>query len=150
MAALSRRKGADGEREVARLIHDLVGVRMRRRLSQYQSGGFDLEPADGSSLLAGHAIEVKRGRRATQATVARWWQETCEQAGNLTPVLWFRGDGEAWRVMCHVRIDERSITPILTPTDWSHCLHVKHDTLQPTVEVDTQVGSLLHPGKIAT
>lgn len=117
--AHSRRKGADGEREVARLIFDLLGVPMRRRLSQYQCGGFDLESADGDAMLSGHAIEVKRAQRATQATVARWWRQTCEQAGERKPVLWFRGDGEEWRIVCRLDVAGHRVEPMLTATDWA-------------------------------
>lgn len=117
--AHSRRKGATGEREVARLILDLLGVPMRRRLAQYQSGGFDLEPADDDDLLAAYAIEVKRVRRATQGTVARWWRQTCAQAGGKIPVLWFRGDGEEWRIVCRMDVAGQRIEPILTATDWA-------------------------------
>ncbi|MGQ0622511.1 MAG: putative PDDEXK endonuclease [Panacagrimonas sp.] len=117
--AHSRRKGADGEREVARLVLELLGVSMRRRLTQYQAGGFDLEPADGDPLLSRLAIEVKRAHRATQATVARWWRQTCEQAGDREPVLWFRGDGEDWRVVCRLDVSGQCIEPILTAADWA-------------------------------
>lgn len=117
--AHSRRKGADGEREIARLILELLGVPMRRRLSQYQCGGFDLEPADDSALLTRRAIEVKRARRATLATVLRWWREPCAQAGEKNPVLRFRSDGEDWRVVCRVVVEGQRIEPALTAPDWA-------------------------------
>lgn len=120
MGSASRRKGASGEREVAALIQTLLGVTMRRRLCQYQTTGqCDLEPADGSGLLAEHAIEVKRHRRITQGLASRWWKEAIEQAKDCEPVLWMRGDGEEWRVRCHLEVGGIAIDPIVTAAEWA-------------------------------
>jgi len=39
----SRNKGAAGEREVAKIIENLLGLECKRNLDQWRSGGFDLE-----------------------------------------------------------------------------------------------------------
>jgi len=87
-----RNKGSQGERECAKIIEDLLGIKCRRNLSQYQSGGFDLEG------LEGWAVEVKRAKKAT---LPAWWKQTVEQAqaADLKPVLWYRIDHKLWRVV---------------------------------------------------
>jgi hypothetical protein len=88
----SRNKGASAERECAKIIEDLLGIKCRRNLSQYQAGGYDLEGLDG------WAIEVKRAKKPL---LNQWWQQTCEQAAKnqLKPVLWYRLDNQKWRVV---------------------------------------------------
>ena len=54
VSAAQRTKGAQGEREAAALLTDLLGVpAIKRELSQTRDGGYDL-------LACGIAIEVKR------------------------------------------------------------------------------------------
>ena len=95
----SRRKGTAGEREFASAVLDTLGVRLARRLDQCRAGGFDLapEPGDdsaGAVLLAGYAIEVKRHRAVTPASVALWWRQAVRQseAAGLAPLLAYRAD----------------------------------------------------------
>lgn len=102
----SRQKGADGERELAGLIHDQLGVRMVRNLEQSRSGGHDLvvhPDSDGSvaDRLRDFAVEVKRHRRATQALLATWWGQTVEQAVAVhgIPALAYREDRQDWLVI---------------------------------------------------
>lgn len=86
-----RAKGQDGEREIARLLADLLGVKVKRRVRQHQ-GDSDLEGLDGWSP------EVKR---AARPRIAEWWRQTASQAitaGNF-PVLFYRLDGGKWRAM---------------------------------------------------
>jgi len=54
VSALQRRKGADGERELARLLREALGAGVFRNLDQPRQGGADLLG------IAGWAIEVKR------------------------------------------------------------------------------------------
>ena len=66
----SRTKGASSEREVAGLIHDHLGVRLVRILTQSRDGGYDLEPARNQTgpvvdCLRGVALEVKRYQAVT-------------------------------------------------------------------------------------
>lgn len=93
----SRNKGAAGEREVAKILNDLLGVECQRNLDQWRSGGFDLEG------LKGWAIEVKRAKKMT---LPAWWKQTVEQASlaDLKPVLWYRIDRQAWRVVLPINL----------------------------------------------
>ena len=43
MPVSERRKGADGERELAKLLYDRLGVELKRNLEQSRNGGYDLE-----------------------------------------------------------------------------------------------------------
>lgn len=88
----SRNKGAAGEREVAKIIFDELGIKVERNLDQWRSGGYDLSGLDG------WAIEVKRAKKPL---LAQWWTQTLEQAeqGGLHPVLWYRLDNQKWRVV---------------------------------------------------
>jgi Holliday junction resolvase len=88
----SRNKGAQGEREVAKIIFDELGIECQRNLDQWRSGGFDLTGLDG------WAIEVKRAKKPL---LAQWWTQTVEQAeqAQLHPVLWYRLDNQKWRVV---------------------------------------------------
>ena len=107
MSAMSRRKGANGERELCAQLHALVGVRFVRRLDQVRSGGHDLEPeandcSAAACVLRGFAIEAKRRARITDADVARWWAEEAvpqAEAVGLVPMLAYRPDRGSWRVV---------------------------------------------------
>jgi len=88
MGAMSRRKGAVGEREASAILRAELGVKIERRLEQWRSGGSDLVGLDGWS------IEIKRAAQWSSA----WWQQAVEQAhheGNL-PVLIYRLDRKQW------------------------------------------------------
>ena len=104
MGAFERTKGANGEREFARLIHEHLGVRMQRRLRQYQSGGCDLDVhPDDTGLAAGYlancSIECKRAAKVTQGVIDAWWHQAVEQADReCMPVLAYKGDRQPWRV----------------------------------------------------
>lgn len=105
MSAKSRNKGAVAERQVAALLRERLGVDLSRRLSQYQSGGHDLEGWEGV------AIEVKRHKAASQGDIARWWGQTLEQcAKGEAPLLAYRADLQAWRF-------------VLRPCDWGGPTH---------------------------
>ncbi|MGC9217388.1 hypothetical protein [Acidithiobacillus sp.] len=89
----SRRKGADGERELIRLLRDAFpGLELRRDLRQYQTGG--LTDVLG---LPGYAVEVKRRRRITQGQVDAWWSPLARHADGVEPVLAYRQDKQGWR-----------------------------------------------------
>ena len=88
MSAAQRRKGQVGEREVARLIHDLLGCDVRRRVRNH---------ADDSDLVGvpGWSVEIKNQRTVTRSLLRAWWQQTWQQAGDLRPVLVYKR-GPAW------------------------------------------------------
>jgi Holliday junction resolvase len=94
MAGLSRNKGKAGERELARLLADLTGHDVRRRVRQHD-GDDDLEG------LPGWSIEAKRYKAAPPALVAKWWAQAVEQAdrAGTWPVLFYRADQAGWRVV---------------------------------------------------
>lgn len=93
MSAMQRRKGQGGELEAARLLSDLTGHPVTRRVRQH-GGDSDLVG------LPDWAVEVKRARTAPLATVAgSWWYQACEQAqaAKLVPLLLYRADRQPWR-----------------------------------------------------
>ena len=90
MSAMQRTKGQTGEREIAGIVRDLTGWNVRRRVRNH-AGDSDLEGVPDWS------VEVKRHRAATRGDVARWWQQTISQAGELLPVLFYRLDRDTWR-----------------------------------------------------
>ena len=105
MSKFSREKGKRGEREVARIIQDVVNYvfgenapRIQRNTLQSDKGGFDLVG------LEDFAIEVKRHEKLN---VKAWWKQTVRQAGkDKIPVLFYRQNNTPWSVMF---IDDGSI-----------------------------------------
>lgn len=103
---MSKNKGANGEREVAKLIQPIVdkvyakrgleSPTIQRNLTQTRGGGFDL---DGLDWLA---IEVKRQE---QLQVNKWWDQTVRQAGkSRVPILIYRQNRMRWSVYMRVRL----------------------------------------------
>ena len=101
MGASQRTKGANGEREVVRILRESLGPGITRNWqAQSAVGGCDL------CGIPGWAIEIKR---AKQADTGAWWRQTLEQAiaAKRKPLLLFRIDGhgrgleddEKWRAM---------------------------------------------------
>lgn len=99
MSKFSREKGKRGEREVARIIQDVVNEvfgenapRIQRNTLQSDKGGFDLVG------LEDFAIEVKRHEKLN---VKAWWKQTVKQAGkDKLPILFYRQNNTPWSVMC--------------------------------------------------
>jgi Holliday junction resolvase len=88
MAKAQRNKGARGEREVAKLIHDHLGFEVTRRCRQYESD---------SDLIGipGWSVEVKNHATITRSTLIAWWEQACLQAGGDIPCLAYKR-GRAW------------------------------------------------------
>ncbi|AEG02710.1 putative PDDEXK endonuclease [Methylomonas methanica] len=117
MAINSRAKGAGAEREFAGLVQDWCGVRLIRNLEQTRSGGHDLivhpdesgAVADAFRLLA---IECKRYQTATDAQIQKWWAQAVTQAdqAGLMPVLGYRANRSAWRVVVPISLVNSSMT----------------------------------------
>lgn len=89
MSAFSRNKGKRGEREVAGLIRDLLGVEASRRVRQH----------DGDSDILGvpgWCIEVKN---CADLRLGEWWRQAIDQArdGDL-PCLFYKLPRRGWRV----------------------------------------------------
>lgn len=96
MTAMQRRKGANGERELARLLREHLGANVARNLEQTRQGGADLLG------LPGWAVEVKRANRPR---LLEWWLQTCQQAEvtGQRPALFYRLDRHPWRVVIALR-----------------------------------------------
>jgi hypothetical protein len=114
----SRRKGSQGEREFAAALHDLLGIRLARRLTQVRGGGHDLElPEDAAGPVAEAlgrlAVEVKRYATTPPGSLAAWWSQATRQAEavGLWPVLAYRPDRHPWRV----RLPLAALRPDLFP-----------------------------------
>lgn len=98
----SRNKGKRGERQVIDLLqpvvnqiyeaHGLEPPTLQRNTLQSDFGGFDIT---GLEWLA---LEVKRQE---QLNVAAWWEQTCRQARNCEPVLFYRRNNGAWTVVMY-------------------------------------------------
>lgn len=88
----SRAKGAAGEREFLKAVHERTGIKGSRNLEQTRSGGHDVNG------LPGWAPEVKRRE---VLDVAGWWQQALDQAkiANKKPVLAYRQNRKPWRVV---------------------------------------------------
>ena len=90
----SRNKGAAGERELAGILSDRLGLVVQRKLGQARDGGDDIQ-------VAQYRVEVKR-REAL--AIEKWCEqiERCAGPGEV-PVLAFRRNGQPWR--CVVPLD---------------------------------------------
>lgn len=97
MSAHQRTKGQQGEREVSGIIRDLTGWDVQRRVRNH-AGDSDLTGVPGWS------VEVKRHKAAGRAEIAGWWRQTCAQAGDLLPVLFYRLDRDSWRAVWPVAV----------------------------------------------
>jgi len=85
-----RNKGATGERELAGILTDQLGVAVKRNLGQARDGGDDM-------TVGKFRIECKRHERLQIDT---WCEqvEACAQAGDV-PVVIYRRNGKPWRVV---------------------------------------------------
>ena len=92
----SRSKGQRGEREVASILNERLGLESKRNLAQYQEGGFDLIG------IPDYAIEVKR---CEKISVEKWWDQSKEQAEEvgLVPLLFYRKNNQEWKVVMDIK-----------------------------------------------
>lgn len=94
----SRAKGATAERELIGVLiehlGDEIASKMKRNLEQTRGGGHDIDGLDG------WAIEVKRYKAVKEGDIARFWEQTVDQARRIDakPVLCYREDFRSWRV----------------------------------------------------
>lgn len=87
MGKSERRKGAEGERELASILSGELGIELKRNLDQTRDGGYDLQ---GLCL----AIEVKRREKED---LSGWWRDAVHKAGGRIPVLAYRRSRQPWR-----------------------------------------------------
>ena len=99
----NRRKGASGEREVATILSESLGVTVKRILGQERDSGNDIE--QGS-----FRFEVKRRKRVGQ--LYEWFDQV--KPGKV-PVVMLRADGREWiacmRITDWLRIAREELTP---------------------------------------
>lgn len=95
----SRDKGKRGEREVASLLREELGIEVTRNLVQSREGGCDL-------LIPKWAAEVKLYAEVTPALKKEWWEQTLEQAKRAAkyPVLFYRQNRRGWVAVCPLSV----------------------------------------------
>lgn len=96
MSTFSRNKGKRGEREVARIIKEITGWDVKRKVRNL-SGESDLEGVPNWS------IEVKNCARLE---LPAWWRQTQAQAmfTRLHPVLFYKVPRKGWRAVWPVGV----------------------------------------------
>jgi len=89
----SRTKGANGEREVCKILTEMSGYKVVRSLESVRAGGCDIE-------WGKYNIEVKRKKVITEGDIKRFWRQATEQCDeDREPVLFYRADREPWNIM---------------------------------------------------
>lgn len=92
----ARTKGANGEREIFKILSEKLGFKIERNLTQTRiDGGSD------SNDLPGFSAEVKRQEGPS---VKKWWNQTTEQAEkeNKRPVLFYRSNRQPWKCIVSI------------------------------------------------
>jgi Holliday junction resolvase len=129
--ANSRAKGSGGEREVAAILHDQLGLAFKRDLEQYRS-------ADRGDLLCVDmdfplVIEVKRYAKGGETPRGAWWDQCCKAAtaAHKWPLLVWRYDRMDWRWRLPVALITRLGHPLNfrgvpddTELDWSYAVEM--------------------------
>ena len=89
---MARSKGQSGELEVVKILRDLTGHDVRRKVRQHAGDG-DLEG------LPFWSVEIKRHATVTPFKLWEWWGQAVDQAraSKSLPVLIYRGDRAEWR-----------------------------------------------------
>lgn len=110
MSKSQRTKGADGEREVCRLIREALGVKAVRNLNQTREGGADIK-------LKPYSIEVKR--RARIGLIYDWMAQARKEClGEERPLVVCRADGKEWLAVMPIEELFRLIREELDPYPW--------------------------------
>lgn len=116
MGSKSRNKGAAFERKIASEFNGWLGTNCRRRISQYQAGGSDLEfigDSKADDFMLTFSIECKNYQRITDATRNQHWAQAVKQARDegKAPLLIFKESRQGVQVQmqsiygCPVRMD---------------------------------------------
>lgn len=103
MATNGRNKGATFERDIAKMLHDELGISFKRDLEQYREGGHgDLIPSDPDFPFT---LELKRYADGPIGGQKAWWEQTCVAAKRegKSPALIYRYDRKPIR--CVVQMD---------------------------------------------
>lgn len=120
MGAKSRNKGANGERELARILREHVGDGiMRNWQGQADKGGYDL-----SGLP--FALEVKRCATVTDGLKRQWWRQAVTQSSGtnpgsttppMEPALAYRGDRQEWRFVVPLTLFDNCMSGAIVDGD---------------------------------
>lgn len=106
MSKTSRTKGANGEREVCKILSDALGETFTRKLGQARDSGNDID-------LGPYRVEVKRRKKIAVTEFMEQAEKAClfasgdwepghaaDYFGKLSkPLVIMREDGEKWLVM---------------------------------------------------
>lgn len=91
MSKSQRTKGASGERDVCKLIHEHLGIDVSRNLNQVREGGADIK-------LPPFSIEVKR--RARIGNIYDWMEQSQKSCSDgEKPIVICRADRRDWLVV---------------------------------------------------
>ena len=109
MGASQRNKGANGERELAKLLYDRLGIELKRNLEQSRNGGYDL-------VGLPFAIEVKRHE---ELRINEWWEQAVRQTEGLlkAPVLAWRQSRKPWTFRAELRFITNEFGPCRLTVD---------------------------------
>jgi len=88
----NRRKGAEGEREFAKLLHDQYGLSEARRGQQYSGTA---ESADVVNSWEGTHCEVKRRQNLN---LHKAMNKLLDECGRQIPFIAHRKDREEWLI----------------------------------------------------
>lgn len=89
MGSSARRKGAEGERELAAFLRE-------RGIEATRNARNGISTDDIAHSLEGIHLEVKRTERAEPL---KWSRQAEKDAGDRVPVVVWRSNGEPWRVI---------------------------------------------------
>jgi Holliday junction resolvase len=106
VSASQRRKGANGENELARILSDHFGRVVKRTLGQARDGGHDIETPP-------FRWEVKRRKAIAVYDFIEQAAEACQDGA--TPVVAMRADGKGWLVLMRLEDALPLIRGELTP-----------------------------------
>lgn len=102
----NRRRGQDGERELANTLGELLGITLKRRVRNHE-GESDI------TGLEGFSVEVKRQATPSLRT---WWSQTVTQAAQTgeIPVLFYRLPRRDFKavISLHPFLDETNYTAL--------------------------------------
>lgn len=87
---MSRNKGAAAEREFTTLLSDHLGTQIKRKLGQARDSGDDCQ-------WGKYRFEIKRRETLAVMDWCRQIESHCH--GDEVPVVAFRQNGQAWRVV---------------------------------------------------
>lgn len=100
----SRNKGASFERKFCSYLNGWLGCNARRRISQYQAGGSDIEFIGDTMvdvILNRYSFECKNYQRITDSKIKQFWEQAVKQAADegKHPVLVYQESRQGIKVV---------------------------------------------------